>query len=174
MSLLGPKVFKWSAFFSPSCRQSSVCYTHNMNSLYLYLVGGIEEACLLHIPTCRSIFELCSITLLYMSVHLPMLYFLNYYNCIISFKFRWHNSSHLFIFSPNCYSSILPFHMDFRTSVYIDRNILGFWLELQWLSRTIWEELMSFLCWVFQPMNIDYHSFYFGLLEFFSLAFCSS
>ena len=69
--------------------------------------------------------------------------------------------------------SVLPFRKNLGISLLIStNNLLGFWLGLCLIYRSIWEDLTLWQHWVFLSMNMEY-LFIYLVLTFYSLRFCS-
>ena len=69
--------------------------------------------------------------------------------------------------------SVLPFRKNLGISLLIStNNLLGFWLGLCLIYRSIWKDLTFWQHWVFLSMNMEY-LFIYLVLTFYSLRFCS-
>ena len=91
----------------------------------------------------------------------PIPYCLDYCSCIVSLEVQLQVSSTspsiLFFNIVLAISGLSPLHINFRISLLIStKKYAGFWLELQWIHRSIWQKSAYWQYRVFLSMNMDY------------------
>ena len=120
---------------------------------------------------CGSIYGLCSVPVVYLSILLPISHRLNYYSFIVaSFRVSIFSPSILLFNIVLAIMGLSPLHINFRIS-YPQTTLLRFWSEWHWIYRSNWEELTSWQYWLFLFRNTNSSPFIWFLFDFIHQSF---